>query len=36
MTSLTKLIDKDVTAASKDVRLNLLTLVLINPSRGAA
>lgn len=36
MTSLTKLIDKDVKAALDDVRLNLLTLVLINPSRGAA
>jgi hypothetical protein len=36
MTSTAKMIGKDVMAASADVRLNLLTLVLITPTRGAA
>ena len=36
MTSTAKLIGKDVMAASADLRLNLLTLVLITPTRGAA
>ena len=36
MTSAAKLINKDMMAASADVRPNLLTLVLIIPCRGAA